>query len=1120
MNDNESDRPVSHVPTPDQTGEHAPAPETLPQGPLPPTASFDSQHTTGFAPAGEVSDAGDVPGYELLGELGRGGMGVVYEARDTRLNRAVALKMVLGRPGTAELMRFRAEAEAMAAVRHPNVAQVLGAGESDGRPFLVMELLPGGTLEEYLRADRGRPPAALAEIVRKVAAGVAAAHAQGIVHRDLKPGNVLFDGDGVPKVTDFGLAKRGADGPTATGAVMGTPAYMAPEQAGGNTKFVGPEADVWSLGVILYQALTGARPFAAADTRGVLAQVLTADPVPPRRLAPGVPRDLELVCLKCLAKAAHERYPTAKELADDLGRFARGEPISVRPIGRARRAARWVRRHPAEAGLLAAASVAVLALVGFGVALAYQGRLEDANRGLASSNGQLEDAKAQLERVNGELVSRNGELSATQAKLEDANKGLTALSGRLDEVLYFRRVGLALEVLRGNDPVRARRFLAECPEKFRGWEWRYVNRLLDPRHPSIQTGKVGPLAYSPDGKILAAACADGVKLFDVGTSEEIRTLKGAPDTRRLVFSRDGKLLATVAGKTVTLWDVATGKELHTLPEHPNGVLCVAFSWDGKRLATGENRDVRLWDTASGKKLNQFAPNGGSPVAMTFNPAGTLLVAATAGTSLEMLDPTRKAPAPSDPGTFLGPDAARETGRVSLPSRADDLTFTPDGRRLVAALYNGTVWIRELNSPRQPVTIKGHAAPVTNVVFGRDGTRFGTISRDGMAKVWDATTYQEIAAVRVTSGVEPPAVMGMAFAPELFRVAAGHADGSVKFWPVTKDFGAALSLQTGTVYHAAFNADGSRFAAAVFQGVRQNGDMYGIRGWDTATGRMVMNVLDQEPWHFILESRIAGFAFDPAGERVATAHVSGRPDLPKNSMDLGRHAVNLVQVWDAATGKRTLAIRGHYSEGVLAVAFCAGGKRIAGASGDGSVNIWDAADGRLVTTFSVGKGQFLGPRFSRDGRRLAGLAEDGTLRLWDVEAGKEVVAFKGSTGRFQTLALSADGRRILTGGEDKTVRVWDDAGRELLACVGHVGAVTALAISPEGTRLASGDLTGVVKLWDAATGQETLSAPAITYANDQAIINGLEFSPDGTRLLITGSTTVRLWDARGPTESER
>ena len=304
-----------------------------------------------------------VPGYDLLAPLGEGGMGVVWKARQTKLNRLVALKMVLGeqRAGSKELIRFLAEAEAVAAVKHPHVVQVYEYGEANGRPFLAMEYLPGGSLADRLERTGRLDPKAAAELVATLAGAVQAAHDLGIVHRDLKPGNVLFDEHGQPKVTDFGLAKRaGGSDLTATQAVMGTPAYMAPEQARGDTKFVGPQADVYSLGVILYECLTGTRPFEAPDQLALLRKVAEEEPERPGKRVPGLPRDVELICLKCLAKDPAERYPTAGALAADLGRFAAGEPVSVRAAGVVERAAKWARRKPTLAAAYTLGLLAVL----------------------------------------------------------------------------------------------------------------------------------------------------------------------------------------------------------------------------------------------------------------------------------------------------------------------------------------------------------------------------------------------------------------------------------------------------------------------------------------------------------------------------------------------------------------------------------------------------------------------------------------------------------------------------------------------------------------------------------------------------------------------------------------
>jgi tetratricopeptide (TPR) repeat protein len=305
----------------------------------------------------------DVPGYELLEEIGRGGMGVVYKARQAGLDRLVALKMVLAGAyaGEAERARFRGEALAVARLQHPHVVQVFAVGEHEGHPFLALELLEGGSLAERLRGGP-LPPRQAAELAERLARAVQAAHEAGVVHRDLKPANILLGGDGTAKVADFGLAKRlDAAGPTQSGAVMGTPAYMAPEQAGGRAKEVGPAADVYALGAILYEMLTGRPPFQAESPLETLQQVLTRDPVGPRRLRPQVPRDLETVCLKCLHKEPAGRYASAAALADDLRRFLDGRPVQARRVGRLGRAWRWCRRRPLVACLCVALALALLA---------------------------------------------------------------------------------------------------------------------------------------------------------------------------------------------------------------------------------------------------------------------------------------------------------------------------------------------------------------------------------------------------------------------------------------------------------------------------------------------------------------------------------------------------------------------------------------------------------------------------------------------------------------------------------------------------------------------------------------------------------------------------------------
>jgi tetratricopeptide (TPR) repeat protein len=342
-----------------------------------------------------LAEAPDIPGHEVLGQLGKGGMGVVYKARHLRLNRVVALKRVL-HADDAAVKLFHAEAEAVARLQHPHIIQIYEIGDHDGQPFFSLEYCPGGSLDRRLA---GKPLAEreAAALVRTLAGAVAAAHEKGIVHRDLKPANVLIAEDGAPKVTDFGLAKRlDVPGQTQAGAILGTPQYMAPEQAAGQVERVGPAADVWALGAILYECLTGRPPFLAATTFDVLMQVCEQEPVGPRSLQPGLSRDPETICLKCLRKDMTARYVGAADLADDLGRFLRREPIHARPVPAWERAGKWARRHPARAGFLAAGCLAVLGALSAGL---FYVRYKDQE--LRAAEKKLH-AKSEVERLLGQ----------------------------------------------------------------------------------------------------------------------------------------------------------------------------------------------------------------------------------------------------------------------------------------------------------------------------------------------------------------------------------------------------------------------------------------------------------------------------------------------------------------------------------------------------------------------------------------------------------------------------------------------------------------------------------------------------------------------------------------------
>ena len=612
----------------------APSPGS-PDGAPPETLSVSGRPLSpaGAAPVPGPDDPAAPPGYVVERELGRGAMGIVYLARQTALNRPVALKMILanGPAPAANLVRFLAEAEAAAAVDHPHVVRVYDFGQHAGRPFLAMEYLSGGTLAARLESGPV-PPREAAGLVEKVARGVAAAHALGIVHRDLKPGNVLLGERGEPKVADFGLAKRGTGGDlTHTQAVMGTPAYMAPEQAGGKAKFVTPAADVWALGVILYECLTGHKPFDGPDVWAILQAVRAADPVPPRRRVPAVPRDLELVCLKCLAMNPTERYAAAGELADDLARFGAGESVSVRPPGPAEQAARWVRRKPTLAAAYALGVLAVL-LGSLGGLAGWQWRAAKRARDEVESQRSVAEA------------ARDGEVRARQAA-EAARDELATEREKLAAVEYGRTIEVAFQEWREHNAAGAAALLAGTRANLRGWEYNYVRRLCNSHLVTLRghTGRVTSVAYSPDGNRVVTGSEDHTaRVWDPATGTTVATLKGhASSVNSVAFSPDGRRVVTGSDdRTARVWDAATGAEVAALKGHTGGVYSAGYSPDGRRIVTGsEDRTVRVWDPVTGAEMAVLKGHTEGVFAAAFSPDGRWIVTGSEDGTARVWDST-------------------------------------------------------------------------------------------------------------------------------------------------------------------------------------------------------------------------------------------------------------------------------------------------------------------------------------------------------------------------------------------------------------------------------------------------------------------------------------------------
>jgi serine/threonine protein kinase/WD40 repeat protein len=970
--------------------------------------------------------------YELLEEIARGGMGIVYRAKQRSLDRIVAVKTLLFGPQASPefVKRLRAEASAAASLHHQNIVAIHEVGVHQGEHYLVMDFVDGPNLARCVK-EKPLSPRRAAGYLQEIAEAIHYAHERGVLHRDLKPSNVLIDSEDRPRVTDFGLARRleGDSSLTLTGQVLGSPSYMPPEQAAGARGRIGRRSDVYSLGAMLYHALTGRPPFVGEALNETLDQVFHHEPVSPKLLNTAVPRDLETICLKCLEKEPSRRYGTARELADELGRFLRNEPISARPVSPPEKVWRWCRRNPRLATSLAGvASLLLVVAIGSPIAAFRINR----ERNFARQNLYAADMRVVEEAIEEGDIGRARELLASHVPAA----GEADLRGF--EWRYFRQRARGDQVATIVSDAGGDRHLAVSSDGHFLAAGRGVYDAASGGVLSDQRLAKGDMAltFAPDSHVLLISGRDGLKRRDLSTGEEVVILPGETNVSAVTFSRTGRWLATGSRQGLRLYDALTWKlvrsDTNLWFEPFFAAKALAFSPDEQTLVTAagdprtEASELQCWEVPS-LKLLAFPANAVKNAAcIAFSPDGQQFFTGCWDGILRVWDAAT---------------------RTELPKRRSvqhhrsfiaDMAFLPGTHQLVTAGSDRCIRIWGTELAERPVTLRGHVRAIRAMTLATNGAIY-SLSGDGMIKKWSARSAEQRELLSETGHRLVP--VGLSADGQ---VAVTLADGALKFWDVSqREFKEIVSRrwQMDNFKEVRIDPDRVREAGAVSPDLKW---LALIRANQPA---QLWNVSEHTVQTLPITSGSYAFAvFSPDSKLLA---------LPLST--------NRLALWDLTSRRQVASIPVPWVHEKV-VSFAAGGEILA-IGGETNVLLWSLRMGQPLKEFQIEGDSTVA--LSPDGGLLATGDTDNFVRLYDCQTGQSLrPPLQGHISGVERVAFSPDGRTLVSASR-QWVKFWNVAAWREIASYEQPGRVGVVTFSNEGTTLLTSDGAGnFIQIWRA------------------------------------------------------